>query len=207
MNRKEVKLFMSKNNQEIVGCVSDYLTELKKTIDALPMDRISSIITILQDAYRNNKKVFICGNGGSASTASHMVNDLAKGTIVKDKKRFRAISLCDNLPLMTAWANDDGYENMYVEQLQNLLENGDILIAISGSGNSPNILKAIEYANNHNATTIGLTGFQGGKLKSMVKECLVVPSNSMQRIEDIHLVMGHLLMCYFKEAIQKDSNS
>lgn len=198
---------MSKNNPDIAGCVSDYLTELKKVIDALPMDRISSIITILQDAYRNNKKIFICGNGGSASTASHIVNDLAKGTIVKGQKRFRAISLCDNLPLMTAWANDDGYENMYVEQLQNLLENGDILIAISGSGNSPNVLKAIEYANTHKATTIGLTGFQGGKLKSMVKECLVVPSNSMQRIEDIHLIMGHLLMCYFKEAIQKESNS
>lgn len=195
---------MSKNNHEITSCISGYLDELKKTIDALPLEHISAIISTLQDAYKNDKKIFILGNGGSASTASHMVNDLAKGTMIKGKKRFRAISLCDNLPLMTAWANDDGYENMYVEQLANLLETGDVVIAISGSGNSPNILKAVEYANTHKATTIGLTGFQGGKLKGIVKECLVVPSNSMQRIEDIHLVMGHLLMCYFREAIQKE---
>ncbi len=197
---------MLKNNHEITSCVSGYLDELKKTIDALPMDRITSIISMLQDAYMNGRKIFILGNGGSASTASHIVNDLAKGTIIKGEKRFRAISLCDNLPLMTAWANDDGYENMYVEQLANLLEKDDVVIAISGSGNSPNVLKAVEYANSHHAVTIGLTGFQGGKLKSMVKECLVVPSNSMQRIEDIHLVMGHLLMCYFREAIQKETN-
>lgn len=118
------------------------------------------------------------------------------------KDRFKVIGLSDNVPLLTAWANDNGYENIFVEQLKNLLEKGDVVIAISASGNSKNVLRAVEYANTKAAITIGLTGFEGGKLKDMVQECLIVPSNSMERVEDVHLILGHLLCCYLRELLR-----
>ena len=118
------------------------------------------------------------------------------------RERFKVIALTDNVPLLTAWANDTGYENIFVEQLKNLLEEGDVVIAISASGNSKNVLKAVDYASNKAATTIGLTGFEGGKLKDIAQECLIVPSNSMERVEDVHLILGHLLCCYLRELLR-----
>lgn len=144
------------------------------------------------------------GNGGSAATASHFACDLAKGTTMDNpsmRKRFKVTALTDNVPLLTAWANDIDYENMFVEQLKNLLEEGDLVIAISGSGNSKNVLKAVEYANTRAAKTVGLTGFEGGRLKDMVKECLIVPSNSIERIEDVHLILEHLLCSYLRKLL------
>lgn len=157
-------------------------------------------MTILAEANKNNKKVFICGNGGSAATASHFVCDLAKGTIVKGRKRFKVIGLTDNIPLMTAWSNDTSYANLFKEQLENLIEEGDVVIGISGSGNSENVLNALLLANERLAITIGLTGFEGGKLKGVAQECLVVPSNSMEQIEDIHLMLEHLICTYLKKS-------
>lgn len=180
--------------------VEEYLRELKETLDKLPSSQIEKIKDILLEAYREDKKVFIMGNGGSAATASHFACDLAKGTLAKDnpRKRFKAIALTDSIPIITAWANDTAYENIFLEQLKSLLDAGDVVIAISGSGNSKNIIKAVEYANAQKALTIGLTGFRGGKLKGMVQECLIVPSHSLEQIEDVHLILEHILCSWLK---------
>jgi D-sedoheptulose 7-phosphate isomerase len=132
-----------------------------------------------------------------------MACDLGKGCNVEGKKRFRAISLSDNIPLMTAWGNDTSYDNIFSEQLENLVQAGDLVIGISGSGNSPNVLNALKLARKKKAKTIGLTGFQGGKMKELCDICLVVPSDNMQRIEDAHLIIEHALSLYLKEKITK----
>ncbi|MFQ6067505.1 MAG: D-glycero-beta-D-manno-heptose 1,7-bisphosphate 7-phosphatase [bacterium] len=183
--------------------IEDYLTKLKETFDGLPYSQIARIKDILLRAYRENKKVFIMGNGGSAATASHFACDLGKRTAGKDifRKRFKVIALTDNVSLLTAWANDAAYENIFLEQLKNLLDAGDIVIAISGSGNSRNVLRAVEYANANGALTIGFTGFEGGKLKDIAKECLIVLSNSMEQIEDIHLILEHLLCVWLRKIL------
>lgn len=179
----------------------EYLEQLKEGMDNLSLKKIESLVNILYQTYQKEKQVFIMGNGGSAATASHFALGLAKNTIVSGKKRFRVISLVDNLPLITAWSNDAAYEEVFVEQLKGLLQKGDVVIAISCSGNSKNILKAIGYANSSSAITIGLTGFDGGRLKDLAKECLIVSSNHMGRIEDIHLALTHLMESYLRERI------
>lgn len=185
--------------------IKGYLAELGNTLDSLPLHQIERIKDILIKAYRDGKRIFIMGNGGSATASSHFACDLAKGTTIGNphmRERFKVIALTDNVPLLTAWANDTGYENIFVEQLKNLLEEGDVVMAISASGNSKNVLKAVDYASNKAATTIGLTGFEGGKLKDIAQECLIVPSNSMERVEDVHLILGHLLCCYLRELLR-----
>lgn len=180
--------------------VEEYLKELKETLGELSHSQIERIKDILLGAYGKDRKIFIMGNGESAATASHFACDLAKGSTEKDnsRKRFKVIALTDNVPILTAWANDTSYENIFLEQLKNLLDTGDVVIGISASGNSRNILKAIEYANTQEALTIGFTGFRGGKLKSMIKECLIVPSHSMEQIEDVHLILQHLICSWLR---------
>lgn len=188
-----------------MGFISSYLAELSNTLDKLPLHQIEKLRDILLRAYRESKQVFIMGNGGSAATASHFACDLAKGTTIGNphmRQRFKVIALTDNVPLVTAWANDTDYENIFVEQLKNLLEEGDVVIAISGSGNSKNVLRAVQYANAKAAITIGLTGFEGGRLKDIAQECLIVSSNSMERIEDMHLILEHLLCSYLRELLR-----
>jgi D-sedoheptulose 7-phosphate isomerase len=179
-----------------------YLGELIKSIDDLPIEKIEKIVVELKKAYKNNNHIFIMGNGGSAATASHFVCDLSKGTMVKGKKRFRVVGLTDNVPLMTAFSNDVSYEDIFKAQIENLVEKGDLVIVFTGSGNSPNILKAVKYANSIAATTIGFTGFNGGKLRSLAKVCLIVPSKNMERIEDIHLILEHLIKLFLQEEIR-----
>jgi len=182
-----------------------YIQELKQTLDKLPLIQVEEIKDILLDAYSKDRKIFILGNGGSAATASHFACDLSKGTTIGNpnmEKRFKVIALTDNVPLLTAWGNDTDYSEIFVEQLKNLLDKDDIVIAISGSGNSENVLKAVEYANGKDAFTIGLTGFAGGKLKDIARKCLVVPSNCMERIEDIHLMLEHLICSWLREELK-----
>ena len=143
------------------------------------------------------------GNGGSAATASHFVGDLSKGTIVADFPRFKAIALTDNVPNMLAWGNDSSYEDIFVEQLKNLMEPEDVVVGISGSGNSRNVIKAIDYANEKGAITIGLLGYDGGKLIEIVQESLHVPSFNMQQVEDIHALISHLLTSMIREEQKK----
>jgi len=180
----------------------NYLAELKKTIDGVKAEDVGQVINILLEAYNSGRTVFIMGNGGSSSTASHFVSDLAKGTAVGGRKRFRAVCLSDNIPLLTAWSNDTDYSESFKEQLANFVEDGDIVIALSGSGNSGNVLKAVEYANEKGATTIGFTGFDGGKLAKLCKKSIVVQSDNMERIEDMHLILEHIIKLCIREIIQ-----
>ncbi len=143
--------------------VSDYMDRLALTVTAISQQDIWSVIRVLYQAWENGRRVFLCGNGGSAATASHMANDLNKFTIVEGKPRLKAIALTDNIPLMTAWGNDSSYEDIFSEQLINFVEPGDLLIAISASGNSPNVIKALKTAREHLAITIGFSGDSGGK--------------------------------------------
>jgi D-sedoheptulose 7-phosphate isomerase len=161
----------------------------------LPYQDIDLVIDELLSAHDRGASIFTLGNGGSASLASHFACDLGKGTLVQhnSKKRFRVISLADNVPLLTAWANDHGYDRVFAEQLENLVESNDVVFAISGSGNSPNVIRALEVARHHGARTIGLTGFEGGKMKSLCDVCVILPSDNMHVIEDFHLSMTHAI--------------
>jgi D-sedoheptulose 7-phosphate isomerase len=189
--------------------VSDYISRIKRILDDMQKydltEKANAIVDVLLTARKENKTVFIMGNGGSASTASHFVGDLSKGTIVDGYPRFKAIALTDNIPNMLAWGNDNCYEDIFVEQLKNFLNPGDVVIGISGSGNSKNVLRAIEYANAHNAITVGFSGFEGGKLKDLAQISLVVPSNYMQRIEDIHLLLEHMMTSLIREEQMRES--
>jgi len=179
--------------------IKDYIHKLKDVLDELPLEKIDRIADILLVAYEKGKYVYIMGNGGSAATASHMVCDLAKGTIwpvSPGDKRFRVAGLSDNIPLMTAWTNDIDYSQVFREQLLNLVGEGDVVIGMSGSGNSMNIINAMKYANSCGATTIGFSGCGGGLLKNTAKECIVVNSHNMERIEDVHLIISHIIKLY-----------
>ena len=154
---------------------------------------IKNIFEKLISARDNDQTIYVMGNGGSASTATHFTSDLLKTSIVKNKKRFKAHSLSDNIPVVLAWANDDEYNNVFLGQLENFLKENDIVIGFSGSGNSGNVIKAIEFANNNNATTISFTGKGGGKLSKISQINLTVPSEEMLTIETMHLLICHLI--------------
>ena len=154
---------------------------------------IKNIFEKLISARDNDQTIYVMGNGGSASTATHFTSDLLKTSIVKNKKRFKAHSLSDNIPVVLAWANDDEYNNVFLGQLENFLKENDIVIGFSGSGNSGNVIKAIEFANNNNATTISFTGKGGGILSKISQIILTVPSDEMLTIETMHLLICHLI--------------
>jgi len=179
--------------KEAVLFGNQYIKLLVKELNSISTKKISEISIALRNAQQNKKSVFVFGNGGSAATASHMVCDFGKNTRQPEQPRLKVISLVDSLAGLTAYANDEGYENVFSEPLLSLAEAGDVAIAISGSGNSPSVLKGIQTARQMGLKTIGLTGFEGGKLKKMVDICLVVASDSIERIEDMHLIINHIL--------------
>ena len=179
-----------------------YINELKSVLDLLSYETIDRVIDILHETRVRGHRIFVMGNGGSASTATHMVCDLAKNTRKPGWPSFKVIGLADNMAIFSALANDEGYENVFVQQLANLAESGDVVVAISASGNSKNVLAAVEYANNIGATTIGFTGFDGGKLGKMTKINLHVPSDCIEQVEDIHLMMEHLIAKSLRELAQ-----
>lgn len=178
----------------------EYLTNLKTILDRLPLEPIEQIATALERAHAERRQIFIIGNGGSAATASHMMNDLNKGTLGHRGDgswgRFRVIALTDNVSLMTAWANDTDYNHIFSEPLKNLANPGDLLIAISASGNSPNIIAACDAAKQLGVRIIGLTGFGGGKLAQLADIAFVVPSNEYGPVEDVHMILDHILTSY-----------
>ncbi len=180
--------------------IQTYLSQVGATLADLPVETIERIVESLREARARRKQVFLLGNGGSAATASHFACDLAKGAINPGKPRLRAIALTDNMPLLSAWANDTSYDDIFTQQLENLVESGDVVIAISGSGDSVNVLNAVRLAHSAGATTIGLTGFDGGKLKDMADLCLVVPNNCMEQVEDIHLLLEHVITTCLRES-------
>lgn len=174
--------------------INNYLEKLKTTIDNLDKNEIEIFINLLLNARKSNNTIFIMGNGGSASTANHFLCDIAKGTSCGDYKRFKIVSLNDNIPIMMAYANDVGYEDIFVEQLKNQLQKDDLVIGISGSGNSKNVLKAIDYANKNGAVTVGVTGYSGGILKGLCTHSVNAKVDDMQISEDIHMILVHLCM-------------
>jgi D-sedoheptulose 7-phosphate isomerase len=176
--------------------ISDYLTRVCAEIGRLDRDQIEKVSELVEAAYDEGRFVFICGNGGSGANASHLCEDLAKCTLrdFEGQKRLKVLSLTDNTPGIMAWANDEGYDRIFVEQLKNLASPGDLLLAISGSGNSPNILKAVSWANDHGLTTVGMTGFSGGKLKALSHHNFHVPIDDMGVVESLHQVVFHWII-------------
>jgi D-sedoheptulose 7-phosphate isomerase len=181
--------------------IRKYLSEIEQAIREISRDDVTAVVDVLEACWVSGNTTFVVGNGGSASTASHMMNDLNKFTIVPGARRFRAMALTDNVPLMTAWGNDASYDDVFVEPLRNLMNDGDVLIAISGSGNSPNVLRAIEYANGR-GTTIGLCGFPGGKLAVLAKHRVIVPAMSIGQQEDGHLIINHAVATALRARIE-----
>lgn len=180
--------------------VERYLREVVEMVESLPREAIWRVVEAVREARDRGKQVILLGNGGSAATASHMACDLAKTSIVPGAPRIRAISLADNVPLMTAWANDVAYEEIFAQQLTNLVQEGDLVIAISGSGNSPNVLRAVEVARAAGARTVGFTGHPGGRLKDIVDISMVVPSRRIEQAEDAHLILDHAISVALREA-------
>lgn len=171
----------------------NYSREVMQSLDLMPWQEIGRMVQILHRARLESRQIFVIGNGGSASTASHMACDLNKNTILPGVPRFKVIALTDNMATLSAYANDLGYENIFAEQLANYGESGDILVAISTSGNSPNVLQAVDYAKQAGAFTIGWAGYQGGQLAALVDLPVIVPNHSIEQIEDIHLMLGHMV--------------
>lgn len=170
-----------------------YLDRTAALAQQMPLDAIEAVVERLIEAGRAGRAVFVMGNGGSAATASHFANDLGKGDVTGSAKRLRVLALTDNVALMTAWANDTDYRRVFAEQLRNFVQRGDVVIGVSASGRSPNVLEAMRLAQAAGACTIGFTGKSGGELKNLVAHCVQVPTDNVQHIEDLHLVALHLV--------------
>lgn len=169
-----------------------YLDETSELVKKLPTADIQRIVGRLTECYEGGKQLFLCGNGGSAATCSHILADFTKCLHLAGGPTWRALAVTDSIPLITAWANDTSYDNVFSEQLRPWIQPGDVLIALSGSGNSPNVLEAVKLAHQIGAHTIGLAGYAGGKLKPLCDDCIVVPCDNMQRIEDCHMILVHV---------------
>ena len=199
-----------------IDFIEGYFKEMKRIIEDIPRENIDKVVETLFGAWQNDKTVFIMGNGGSASTATHFVCDLAKVTIVKDKKRFKVIGLTDNVPLVSAWTNDSGFGSIFVEQLRPFLKEGDVLIGLSvhgGSGEgeagpwSQNLVQAMKLAQERGAKIIGFSGFDGGAMKKMADVCVVVPIDTeplgTPLVEAFHVVLHHLIAVTLRQRIQE----
>ncbi|MFC5700645.1 SIS domain-containing protein [Cohnella faecalis] len=183
--------------------ISDYLSGLKEVLDRLDLNEINTVISKLIEVNQRQGFIYIFGNGGSASTASHFVNDFNKGVSEKLGKKFRFVCLNDSVSTIMAIANDVSYDQIFKIQLENYLTPNDVVIGISGSGNSKNVLAAIEYANSVGAETIGLVGYNGGKLKQIASASIHVPIDDMQKVEDVHMIMDHLMMFILKDYLER----
>ncbi len=181
--------------------IEDYIALEKEVLTALDTRAISDAMNLIEETFENEKTIYIFGNGGSAATASHFQNDFNKGISEYTEKKFRFQCLSDNIATVLAIANDIAFEEIYRFQLKGRLQKGDIVIAISGSGNSPNVLSAVQYAKEMGGKVIGLTGFDGGKLKGMSDISLHAPTRSMQITEDIHMIFDHLMMALFYRSL------
>jgi D-sedoheptulose 7-phosphate isomerase len=184
--------------------VTNYLTLLQQSMEQLPKETIVRVIELLHSARMSGRQVFIMGNGGSASTATHFVCDLSKNTRHNAWPHFKAIGLSDNMAVFSAYANDEGYENVFSRQLASLVMPEDIVIAISASGNSKNVLNGIMFAKEQNAMTIGFTGFDGGQLASLVDTNINVNSNIIEHVEDIHLILEHIIVKSLREKVPSE---
>jgi D-sedoheptulose 7-phosphate isomerase len=186
--------------------IASYVQSIHQLLAQLDVPAVGRVVDALRNAREKGKFIFIVGNGGSASTSSHFACDLSKAATSECGNRLKALALTDNIALLTAWGNDSCYDDVFAEQLVNVLEPGDVLIAISASGRSPNILKAVRLATSLGATTIGLSGFDGGELALLVDLGVVIPSNDYGHVEDLHLMLEHMITICLKEATDAQSN-
>lgn len=177
-----------------------YIEDLKKLLDTFPHEQFEQLIGAMLDSCEKGNRIFVMGNGGSAATASHWICDINKGCCFDSALKFRMMCLNDSISTMLAYANDLSYEDVFVEQLKNFFEPGDLVIGISGSGNSQNVLKAIDYANQNGGTTAGLCGYSGGKLYEMVHIPIWVRISDMQKVEDVHMIVVHMVMQRIQQA-------
>lgn len=193
----------------------EYLREVSEIASRLDRRDVDRVISILYEAWKNDSQVFVMGNGGSASTSTHFACDLNKWVSDEAERKFRAISLVDNIPLVSALTNDNGWSDVYYEQLRNFLRKGDVVVAISvhgGSGSdragpwSQNLMKAVRYAKDNGAKVVGLAGFDGGLLKTAADACVVVPADSTPHVEGMHLVLTHLMAEQLRSMISKGKN-
>lgn len=179
--------------------IDTYFDTLTRALDSLDRREVSDFIQALLDARDAGKQIFVMGNGGSAATASHMVCDFNKGLVSDGKPRFKFICLNDNMPTLMAYANDVSYDDVFLEPLKNFMHPGDLVIGISGSGNSTNVVKAIEWANDNGGKTFSLVGYSGGKLKQVSQRSIHVDIENMQIVEDIHIILNHMVMYIVRE--------
>lgn len=179
---------------------NQYKAALLEALDSIDTSRVEQAIEWFREARDSAHQIFVCGNGGSASTASHFTCDMVKGASYNRDQRFRILSLSDSLPTLTAYSNDVSYEHIFVEQLKNFARPGDLVMCISGSGNSPNVVRAMEYANSIGCRTIALTGRDGGKLGPLAQLNIQVAVPHMGRIEDAHMVVCHMIAYHFMES-------
>ena len=182
--------------------IQRYFGELEEMVRFISMPHLEAVLRLLEDAYQQGHRVFIMGNGGSAATASHFALDLAKNTIMPSAPRLKAISLTDHVPLITAWSNDTAYEHIFAEQLANMIEPGDVVIGISASGNSPNVINAMKLTKQHRGFTIGLLGAKGGKLKDIVDAYVLAPGQNIEQEEDAHMILAHVITRHMREVVR-----
>lgn len=187
--------------------ITGYLDDVAALLYSLPRQPIQDIVEAILAAYRDSRTIYIIGNGGSASTATHFACDLQKWTVRPGRPRLKAVALTDNMALFSAWANDDGYEHVFAEQLRTLLNPGDLVVAISCSGRSPNVLHALRYAAHCGAMTVGMTGDSGGELIDLVDHCIVVRSQRINQIEDVHMTLCHLLAEVVRGAMAEEDQA
>jgi D-sedoheptulose 7-phosphate isomerase len=176
------------------GTSEDYLGRLKVVLDSLDRSQIDNAVGVIARAWQSGKQIITLGNGGSSLTALHFINDWNKSISMATGTPFRGRSLVDNMGLVMAYGNDNSFQDIFIEQLKNVLQEGDLVIAISGSGNSENVIRAVDYANDHQATTLGLCGYRGGRLKEKAQHVVWADVDDMQLSEDVHAIFGHIVM-------------
>lgn len=179
--------------------ITEYINDVQRLISSLDTDALESACKLMLDSYKNGKKIFVAGNGGSAGTSNHFCCDFGKNAVKGDTNRPKIISLSANIEVLTALGNDFSYAEVFSQQLKNLMDDGDTLLLISASGNSPNVVEAAKYAKERGGKVIGFSGFEGGKLKELSDVNVNIPSNSYEKIEDLHMMLTHIIVCYFKE--------
>jgi len=188
---------------EAQASINSYFTELEQMLRDISQAHLQDILSLLEETYRNGHRIFIMGNGGSAATASHFALDLAKNTIMPGAPRLKAISLTDHVPLITAWSNDTAYEHIFEEQLANMIEPGDLVIGISTSGNSPNVINALHLAKKSCAATAGLLGAKGGLIKTIVDAYVLAPGQNIEQEEDAHMILTHIITRHMREVVPR----
>ena len=187
---------------EAQASIDTYFSDLQEMVRAISQAHLQEILALLEETYRQGRRIFIMGNGGSAATASHFALDLAKNTIMPGAPRVKAISLTDHVPLITAWSNDTAYEHIFAEQLANMIEPGDLVIGISASGNSLNVINAMKVAKKSRAATIGLLGAKGGRIKQLVDAYVLAPGQNIEQEEDAHLILAHIITRHMREVVR-----